>query len=66
MKKNYFLFVLLLTYVVSPVKSQTDTADIWISDTYFVGSDSVEYRLFVPENYDSTGKISINPCFWWN
>ena len=53
MKKNYFLLILLLTYVVSPLRSQTDTAEIWISGTHYVGSDSIEYRLFVPENYDS-------------
>jgi hypothetical protein len=54
MKKIYFLVFLGLTCFVSPVKSQTNPADKWIADTFFVDSLFVEYRLFVPENYDST------------
>ena len=54
MKKIYFLVFLGLTCIVSPVKSQTNPADKWIADTFFVDSLFVEYRLFVPENYDST------------
>jgi predicted peptidase len=54
MKKIYFLVFLWLTCFVSPVKSQTNPADKWIADTFFVDSLFVEYRLFVPENYDST------------
>lgn len=54
MKKIYFLVFLWLTCFVSPLKSQTNPADKWIADTFFVDSLFVEYRLFVPENYDST------------
>ena len=54
MKKIYFLLFLGLTCFVSPIKSQTNPADKWIADTFFVDSLFVEYRLFVPENYDST------------
>lgn len=54
MKKIYFPLILGLTYFVSPVKSQTNPANKWIADTFFVDSLFVEYRLFVPENYDST------------
>ncbi|MBK6285659.1 MAG: hypothetical protein IPF54_26030 [Draconibacterium sp.] len=54
MKTIYFLVILGLTCFVSPVKSQTNPGDIWIADTFFVDSLFVEYRLFVPENYDST------------
>ena len=59
MKKNYLLVILLLTSFLSPVKSQTDTADIWISGAHYVGSDSIEYRLFLPANYDSTVKYPL-------
>ena len=59
MKKNYLLVIILLTYLVSPVKSQTNTADIWIQDTYSVDSFSIEYRLFVPANYDSLVQYPI-------
>ena len=56
MKKNYLLVILLLTYFVSPAKSQTDTTDKWIAGTSTVDGSSIEYRLFVPENYDSLVK----------
>ena len=56
MKKIYFLLILGLTCFVSPVKSQTNPENKWIADTFFVDSLFVEYRLFVPENYDSTVK----------
>lgn len=56
MKKIYFLLFLGLTYFVSPVKSQTKGADKWIAGTSTVDSSSIDYRLFIPENYDSTVK----------
>jgi hypothetical protein len=59
MKKIYFLLILGLTYFVSPVKSQTNPADKWIAGTHTVDSSSINYRLFVPENYDSTVKYPL-------
>lgn len=59
MKKIYFLVFLGLTYFVSPVKSQTNPADKWIAGTHTVDSSSINYRLFVPENYDSTVKYPL-------
>lgn len=63
MKKNYLLVILLLTYVVSPLKSQTDTADLWIAGTSTFDGSSIEYRLFVPENYDSLVKYPFIVVF---
>jgi hypothetical protein len=54
MKKNYFLVLLWLACFISPVKSQNNPADKWIAGTYTVDSSSIDYRLFIPENYDST------------
>ena len=63
MKKIYFLLIFGLTCFVSPVKSQTDKADIWISGISTVGESSIDYRLFVPENYDSTLKYPLIVLF---
>ncbi len=59
MKKIYFLVFLGLTFFVSPVKSQTDLVAKFSAGTLTVDSLSINYRIFIPENYDSSKKYPL-------
>jgi len=59
MKIKHILFILLLTFFVNSVKSQTDLVAKFSAGTFTVDSLSINYRIYIPENYDSSKKYPL-------